>query len=126
VDPALGAEPAVGSPAVDRHGHAFEPRLLALLLVEDLGRETVALGPAQVHPQEHLGPVGRLGPAGAGADRQERGAFVVLAREEEGGPFTRKVGLERREIAFELGLEFGVGGLVEQVDRREQVVGPGQ
>ena len=69
VHAALGAQPAVGPAAVDGDGHALEAGLLAFLLVEDLGREAMALGPAQVHPQEHLGPVGRLGPAGAGADR---------------------------------------------------------
>jgi hypothetical protein len=86
----------------------------------------MTLGPAQVHAQEHLRPVGRFRTTGAGADRQERRTLVVLAREEEGGPLTREVRVERREVAFELGLEFGVGGLVEQFDRGEQVVGAGQ
>ena len=126
MDAALGAQPAVGAPPVDRDGHALEAGLLAFLLVEDLGREAVPLGPAQVHPQEHLGPVGGLGAAGAGADRQERRALVVLAGEEQGRPLAREVGLERRGVAFELGLELGVGGLVQELDRGEQVVGPGQ
>ena len=125
VDAAFGAQPAVGAPAVDRDGDALEPGLLALLLVEDLGREAMPLGPAQVHPQEHLGPVGRLGPAGAGADRQEGGAIVVLAGEQQGRPLARVVGLERRGVAFELGFELGVGGLGEQLDRGQQVVGAG-
>jgi hypothetical protein len=86
----------------------------------------MAFRPAQVHPQEHLGPVGRLRPAGPGADRQERRAFVVLAREEEGGPFAREVGIERGEVAFELGLELGVGGFVQELDGGEEVIGPGQ
>ena len=72
MDAALGAQVAVGAPARDRDGHALEARLLPFELVEDLGREPVALGPAQVHPQEHLGPVGRLGAAGSGADREDR------------------------------------------------------
>ena len=96
MDAALGAQPAVGAPALDLDGDALEPGLLALLLVDDLGREAMALGPAQVHPQEHLGPVGRLGAAGAGADRQDRGALVVLAGEQERGPLAVEVGLERR------------------------------
>ena len=98
MDAALGAQPAVGAPAVDRDGHALEARLLALLLVDDLGREAVALGPAQVHPQQHLGPVGRLGAAGAGADRQDRGALVVLAGEQQRGALAGEVGLERRGV----------------------------
>ena len=112
MDAALGAQPAVGAPAVDRDGHALEAGLLAFLLVEDLGREAVALGPAQVHPQEHLGPVGRLRAAGARADRQERRPLVVLAGEQQGGPLAQEVGLERRRVALELGLELGVGRLV--------------
>jgi hypothetical protein len=54
----------------------------------------MALGPAQVHPQEHLGPVGRLGPAGSGTDREERGALVVFAGEEEGGPLAGEIDIE--------------------------------
>ncbi len=123
MDAALGAQPAVGPPAVDRDGHALEAGLLAFLLVEDLGREAMALGPAEVHPQEHLGPVGRLGAAGAGADREERRPLVVLAGEQQRRPLALEVGLEGRDVALELGLELGVGGFVEQLDRRQQVVG---
>ena len=126
MDAALGAQPAVRAPAVDRDGHALEAGLLAFLLVEDLGREAVPLRPAEVHPQEHLGPVGRLGAAGAGADREEGGALVVLTREEQRRPLAREVGLERGGIAFELGLELGVRRLVQELDRGQQVVGAHQ
>ena len=126
VDAALGAQPAIGAPAVDGDGHALEARLLAFLLVEDLGREAVALRPAEVHPQEHLGPVGRLRATRAGADREQGRPLVVFAREEQRRPFAQEVLLERREIALELGFEIGVGGLVEQLDRGQQVVGPDQ
>ena len=84
------------------------------------------LGPAQVHPQEHLGPVGRLGPAGAGTDRQDGGPLVVLAGEEQRGPLARELGLERRGVALELRLEVGVRGLVEQLHGGFEVVGAGQ
>src|SRR6185503_21042279 len=80
VDAALGTQPAVRPAALDRDRDALEASLLALLLVEDLGREAMALGPAQVHPQEHLGPVGRLGATRARADREQGRALVVLAR----------------------------------------------
>ena len=126
MDAALGAQPAVGAPAVDLDGHALEAGLLALLLVDDLGREAMALRPAQVHPQEHLGPVGRLGAAGAGADGQDRGALVVLAGEQERGALAREVGLERRGVAVQLGVELGVGRLVEQLDGGLEVVGTRQ
>ena len=126
MDAALGAQPAVGPPAVDLDGHALEARLLALLLVDDLGREAVPLGPAQVHPQEHLGPVGRLGAAGAGADRQDGRPVVVFAGEQQGGPLAAELGLERGGVALQLGLELGVGGLVEQLDGELEVVGARQ
>jgi hypothetical protein len=83
----------------------------------------VALRPAQVHPQEHLGPVGGLGAARPGADRQEGGPLVVLAREEERRTFAPEVGLEACGVAVELGLELRVGCLVEQLDRGQEVVG---
>ena len=39
-------------------------------------------GPAQVHAQQHLGPVLRVGAARVGLDRHDRVAAVVLAGEE--------------------------------------------
>jgi hypothetical protein len=83
----------------------------------------VTFRPAEVHPQEHLGPVGRLRAAGPGADRQEGWALVVIAREQERSPLAEEVGLERGGVALELGLELRVGGLVQQLDGGEQVVG---
>jgi len=70
MDAAFGLEVAVRRPAVDRYGDALDAGLLAVGLVEDLGGEAMALGPTQVHPQQHLGPVGGFGAAGARADRQ--------------------------------------------------------
>jgi hypothetical protein len=84
----------------------------------------VALGPAEIHPEEHLGPVGRLGPAGAGADREDRPALVVLAREQQGGPLATEVGLEGGDLAVELGAELRVTGFLDELEGRQQVVGP--
>jgi hypothetical protein len=84
----------------------------------------VPLGPAQVHPEEHLGPVGGLGAAGARADREECAARVVLAREEEGGPLPLEVGGERRPGLFELCRQLRIGGFLDELERREEVVGP--
>jgi hypothetical protein len=83
----------------------------------------VALGPAEVHPEEHLGPVGRLRAAGAGADREDRPALVVFAREQERGPLATEVGLERGDLAVELGGQLRVAGFLDQLERREDVVG---
>jgi hypothetical protein len=50
----------------------------------------------------------------------------VLAGEQEGRPFAREVGLERRGIAIELGVQIGVGCLGQELDRRLEVIGAGQ
>src|SRR3990172_2798436 len=126
VDPALRPEPAVRPPAVDRHGDALEAGLLALLLVEDLGPEAMALGPAQVHPEEHLGPVRGLRAARAGADRQERVAIVVLAREEEGRPLAGEVGLEGGGLTIELGGQLDIVGLGHELDHGLEIGSPGE
>jgi hypothetical protein len=84
----------------------------------------MALGPTQIHPKEHLRPVGRLGPACAGADRQDRAALVVLAREEERGPFPLEVPLEGRDFLVELGRQLGVAGLLDELEGGEEIVDP--
>jgi hypothetical protein len=50
----------------------------------------------------------------------------MLAGEQQGGAFPAEVLLERRGIALQLGLEIGVGGLVEQLEGGLEVVGAGQ
>jgi hypothetical protein len=108
VDAPFGTQPAVRATATDRDRRALDARLLALRLVDDLGRVSVPFGPAEVHPQQHLGPVGRLGPAGAGADGQERPALVVVAREQERGPLALEALREGLGVPLELGLELRV------------------
>ena len=83
VHAALALQPAVGPSAIDREGHALQPRLFALGLVQDLGLEAGAIGPAQIHAQQHLGPVLRLGAAGSGMDRYDRRPLVVWLGQQE-------------------------------------------
>ncbi len=64
--------------------------------VHDLHGVLVTLGPAQVHAHEHLGEVGGVVAAGAGADRDDRRPIVVLAVEE-------RLHLELTHDVFELG-----------------------
>ena len=66
--PDLGFQPAIGARALDQQGRRLDPRLFPGVIFEDLGLAAVALGPARVHAQEHLGPVLALGTAGAGMD----------------------------------------------------------
>jgi hypothetical protein len=81
----------------------------------------VFVGPGEVHPQEHLGPVGGLGPAGPGADREDRPVLVVFAREQQRGPLAIELLLEGRAVSLELGLQVGVGRFGQKVERSLQV-----
>jgi hypothetical protein len=76
----------------------------------------VPLAPAQVHPLEHLGPVGRLGAAGPRADRDHRVLRVVLAGEQEERPLALEVPGEGVRLRVDLGLGLGVGGIREQLE----------
>jgi hypothetical protein len=82
----------------------------------------VALRPLEVHPQQHVRPVGRLGAAGTGADREDRVLRVVLAAEQE----QRALPLELRGqgcgLALEVGLGLGIGGLGEELGELGDVV----
>ena len=57
------------------------PGLFAGLVVEHLALEAAALRPLEVHAQQHLGPVLRLGAAGARVDGHDGVGAVVLAAE---------------------------------------------
>ena len=62
--------------------------------VEHADLEAVPLRPAHVHPHQHLGPVLRLGAAGAGMDGEQRVARVV-------GPLQHGLQLEGLDRAVE-------------------------
>jgi hypothetical protein len=83
------------------------------------------LGPAEVHPEEHLGPVGRLGPAGAGADREDRAALVVFAGEQERSAFAAEVALELGGRPIELRRQLLVAGLLDELEGRQEIVRAG-
>ena len=64
----LAAQVPEGVVARDAEAHAVDPGLVALLVVDDLGLVAAALAPAQVHAEQHLRPVLRVGAAGARVD----------------------------------------------------------
>jgi len=125
VDAPLGPQPAIGPARLDGDRDALQAGRLAFLLVDDLGVEAMSLCPAQVHPEEHLGPVGRLRAARAGADREERGAIVVFTAEQEGCPLAVEVEGELLGIAGQLGLELGIGRILEEAGQLVNGDGPG-
>jgi hypothetical protein len=84
----------------------------------------VALGPAEVHPEEHLGPVSGLGPARPGADRDDRRPLVVLAVEEERGALALEVALELGVRPVELGAQLRIVRLADELERRFEVIDP--
>ena len=71
-------------------------------------RVAVPLGPAQVHPQQHLGEVGGVDAAGLGADGDQRLARVVLAGQ-QGADLER---VDRLAQRGQLGVGLGDGARV--------------
>src|SRR5208283_3590547 len=68
-----------GVVAVNRECGRLDSGFFAGLVVVHFGFEALALGPAQIHTQKHVGPVLRLGAAGAGMDGDDGVARVVIA-----------------------------------------------
>src|SRR5438094_8464996 len=71
VNAALRAEPAEGGLTRDSDGDALIAGLFTRRLVENLAVHLVAFGPAQVRPQQHLGPILRVRPPPAGLDADQ-------------------------------------------------------
>ena len=64
----LGLQPAIGVRPGHLQRRGLDAGLLALALLHQLHFVAVLFGPAHVHAHQHLGPVLRLGAAGAGVD----------------------------------------------------------
>src|SRR5581483_1746650 len=102
VDAGLGLRIAVRIRALDGERRALDARAFAGLLLEELGPEPAPLAPAEVHAEEHLGPVLRLEPAGAGMNLDDRVAGVVLAAEELPELELREAGFDLLDLRAEL------------------------
>ncbi len=81
VHAALALEHSVRVLAAHEERDRLQSRFVARRLVDHGGIEALRLGPAQVHPPEDRDPVGGVGAAGAGMDRDDRAVVVVLAVE---------------------------------------------
>jgi hypothetical protein len=77
----FGRQQAVRILAGDRHRDAFQAGFVSRLVVDDFALEPAALDPPHIHPHQHLGPVERLGAAGARMNRHDGVLAVVLAAE---------------------------------------------
>ena len=107
---------------VDLEGRRLEAGLLGVGGVHDLRRVAVALGPAQVHPHEHLGEVGGVDATGAGADRDDGLALVVLPRQQGADLELADVLLQGREVALGLVERGGVVLLLAHLDEGLEVL----
>src|SRR5690606_23162135 len=68
VHAAFGLGVAVGVLALDQQSRRLDPGLLAGAVLDALDLVALALGPASVHPEQHLGPVLAFGTACAGVN----------------------------------------------------------
>ena len=83
VDAVLGAQQPVGVAALHHEGGRARCRPRSRRDTSSSSTsKPAALGPAQVHAQQHVGPVLGVGAALAGLDLADRVALVVLAGEE--------------------------------------------
>jgi hypothetical protein len=82
------------------------------------------LGPAQVHAQQDLRPVGCLGAAGARADRQDRVSVVVLAAKEQARALALVVAGDGLELAVEVRLQASIAIRARELRQVAKVAGP--
>ena len=90
--------------AVDFEGYGLDARAFALQTVRHHGLKSLALGPSQIHAQQHLGPVLAFRAAGAGVNGNDSAARVVLARQQHG----RLQALQRLRLCLEIALDVAV------------------
>src|SRR6266446_9098837 len=78
----LRGKHAVRETPVNDERRAFDAGLVAFLPLDDVDLERVSLRPAQVHAEQHLGPVLRFRSTRAGVQRDDRIALVVFTGEQ--------------------------------------------
>src|SRR6202011_5804384 len=78
----LGLQPAIGVDAADLDRRRLDAGAFAGAFFQPFDLVAVVLGPADIHAQQHLGPVLRLGSAGPGMHFEIAVVGVGLARKE--------------------------------------------
>jgi hypothetical protein len=118
----LGVEIPVGVLSRDTDGGAPDSSFLPLLKVQDLGLQPAALGPAQVHAQQHLRPVTGIGAAGPRVDREDRVRGVVLPPQQLSQLGLLELRRGAPQLLGGLGERLGVVGLGGQLEQDLSVV----
>ena len=112
---AFGLQPAISVGAIDPDCRGFEPGLLAAALFEPLDLVAAGLGPADIHPQQHLCPILRLGAAGTGMHFEIAVVAIGLARQQALQLTSSRLGAQLLERRLGLGddcrLAFGFAQL---------------
>src|SRR4051812_32077025 len=73
----LTLEVTVGERTPDLYCGALYSGLLTFGKIKDFGVILVTLSPAQIHTEQHIGPILRLSAASSGMDSQHRGSTIV-------------------------------------------------
>jgi hypothetical protein len=81
VNPGFCAQPTEGVVPGDVHGCALDAGDFARGAFDEFALETPRFAPAQIHAQQHFGPVLGFGPTGARLDIEERTGGVHLTAE---------------------------------------------
>lgn len=114
VHTAFGGEKPESVFALDPHRRGFEPRAFTGRQVNYSCAESLALRPAEIHAQQHFGPVLRLRAAGSGLDGHDGVQAVVLPGEQSERLQFRDKGVGRGDFALdfvEQGFALGHVGL---------------
>ena len=98
-------EETKGILAVHRKRRRLQARFFARLIVIENRFETLALCPSQIHAQQHVSPILRLGAARAGVDRHDGVARIVFPREQRlGFEFIEEIA-QRGNLASQIGID---------------------
>ena len=122
VDAVFTLQKAIGVFALNGDGGGLDAGLVAVLVVQDLVDEAMALGPAGIHAVEHLGPVLGLGAAGAGVELQNGVGVVVFAGEQGGHPGLLHLLLQDGKALLQLGKQLLVLGLLAHLTKGGEIL----
>ena len=123
VDARLAFQVAIGVLALHHDGGAFQAGLVAVQVVQGGDFKAVALGPAVVHAEQHLGPVLGLSAAGTGVEGEDSVVLIVLAGKQGGQLHGGNLVFNGFNLLFGLVHQREVLGLVAHLDEGHAVPG---